>query len=135
MLPSGLPEIVDDVEMLARFLFSSGHMNSTGVKASAFLPRKEDRETSVSRHGAIPADDLWNLAAVAANGRKVYGAGIIPTGKVRDTDLDVISGEPPPRHAAIRDWPWNDADPQKEKARHKELALVLARDSELVLVP
>ena len=58
MLPSGLPENVDDQEDLARFLTQSNRFTTKLVKAAAFLPRAQDQETSVARHGKEPQYDL-----------------------------------------------------------------------------
>ena len=68
MLPSGLPEHIDDDEDLARFLVQSNQFNSTSVKPSAFLPNRQDLETSVSRHGREPLARLWELGLAAAGG-------------------------------------------------------------------
>lgn len=125
-LPSGLPKTVEDDEDLARFLFSSGQYNTTMVKHTAFLPSSQDQETSVFRHGAKPARDLWNLGSeLASSGRKLRGVAIVQARDVRNVGLDAIAAEPPPRHAAIRNWP-TDSDPILQKARQKELAMLLA---------
>ena len=125
-LPSGLPEIVEDGEDLARFLFSSGHYNTTAVRPAAFLPNSKDHETSVFRQGARPAKELWELGSdLAASGRDLRGVAIVKALDVRTAGLDVFAGEPPPRHAAIRNWP-ADNDPILQKARQKELAILLA---------
>ncbi len=125
-LPSGLPEDVDDGEDLARFLFSNSQFKSTGVKHSAFMPSPNDKETSVFRHGVKPAKELWKLGAdLAASGRNLHGAAILKAREVRKVTLDVLASEPPPRHAAIRKWP-TDSDPVLERARQKELAMLLA---------
>ena len=122
-LSSGLPEIVEDGEDLARFLFS-GHYNSTAVRPAAFLPSKE-QETSVFRHGAKPPKELWKLGSeLASSGRELRGVAIVKARDVRNVGLDVIAAEPPPRHAAIRNWP-TDNDPILQKARQKELAILL----------
>jgi hypothetical protein len=132
MLPSGLPEIVADEEDLARFLTSRGHFNSKVVKPSAFMPEIEDRETSVFRHGSEPRETLWAIGDEhAAQGRTIYGAGIIKARSVREIRLDVFPDEPPPRHAAIRGWPWTENDPDLRKAEHKEFAVLLASNAEL----
>jgi hypothetical protein len=133
MLPSGLPEIVADEEDLARFLTSSGHFNSKMVKPSAFMPEIEDRETSVFRHGNEPSQTLWAIGDEhAAQGRTIHGAAIIKARSVREIRLDVFQDEPPPRHAVIRNWPWTEPDPDLRKAAHKELAILLARDAQLL---
>ena len=133
MLPSGLPEIVADEEDLARFLTSRGHFNSQVVKPSAFMPEIEDRETSVFRHSNEPRDRLWTIGDEhAAQGRTIHGAAIIKTQSVRNVQLDVFPDEPPERHAAIRNWPWTENDPDLRKAKHKELAVSLANDAQLL---
>jgi hypothetical protein len=124
-LPSGLPEIVEDGEDLARFLFS-GHYKATAVKHTAFLPNPKDQETSVFRHTLKPAKELWKLGSdLASSGRDLRGVAIIKAYDVRNVGLDVIAAEPPQRHAAIRNWP-ADNDPILQKARQKELAILLA---------
>ncbi len=125
-LPSGLPDQVHDDEDLARFLVQSNQYNPILVKPAAFLPSPRDRETSVSRHGAKPLDQLWAIGAVAAGDRKLHGAAIIRAQVVAAAQLTVVADEPPPRHAVIRDWPWIDGDPELQKARQKEKAVILA---------
>ena len=126
-LPSGLPEIVEDGEDLARFLFSSGQYNTTAINHTAFLPSPKDHETSVFRHGANPAKELWKLGSdLASSGRNLRGVAIVKARDVRNAGLDVIAAEPPPRHAAIRYWP-ADSDPILQKAKQKEIAILLAR--------
>ena len=133
MLSSGLPDQVGDDEDLARFLTSSGQFSSLGVKQSAFLPSPISRETSVSRHGAEPKTVLWQLGKPAAGERTLHGVAILKAASVREVGLSVVADEPPLRHAAIRNWPWPEDDPEFRKAKHKELALCLAQKSTLVL--
>jgi len=132
-LPSGLPCVVDDEESLARFLVHRDQFSASIPKPSAFLPNRNDRETSVFRHGREPLEQLWAIGSAAASGRNIYGAAIIKAHAVRATGLTIDADEPPPRHAAIRNWSWNDADSILQKAQQKEKALVLASQSELVL--
>ena len=126
MLLSGLPEYIEDQEELARFLTQRNHYNLEGAKPSAFLPSPTSRESSVSRHGREPSDDLWELGYKAAGSRNLYGGVFITAEKVRENQLDVFPDEPPPRHAAIRNWPWMDYDLELQKAKQKELALALS---------
>jgi hypothetical protein len=133
MLPSGLPERVADDEDLARFLTSDSQFNSKMVKPSAFLPEPKSHETSVFRHGSEPRETLWAIAnEYAAQGRTIHGAAIFKTGEVRAARLEVLASEPPPRHAAIRNWPWIEDDPDLRKAQQKELATLLASKAELL---
>lgn len=134
-LPSSLPDIVADDEDVARFLTLSGQYNSTGAKHSAFLPNPKDRERSVFRHSSEPREGLWQLARehVIRDGQHLLGAALVRAGRVRSLRLEILAIEPPPRHAAIVCWPWPE-DPELRKAQQKELALVLAQHSQLVLV-
>jgi hypothetical protein len=126
MLPSGLPEDIENDEDLARFLVQRNQFNATSVKPSAFLPNPKDRETSVSRHGREPLDRLWSLGLRAAGTRRLYGAALVKAADVRAAQLDVAPAEPPDCHAVIRGWPWSESDPVEQKARQKERALFLA---------
>lgn len=127
MLLSGLPEQVGNEERLARFLTSSSHCNTTMVRPAAFLPETNAWETSVFRVVIGPLEGLWAVGAEhAAQGRNLHGAAIIEARNIRAVGLDVIAEEPPPMHAAIRNWPLLQNDPEMQKARHKELAIKLA---------
>ncbi len=126
MLPSGLPERVADDEDLARFLTQSSQFNRLVVKPAAFLPSPKSRETSVSRHGREPRRRLWEIGLEVVSTRKLYGAAIFKAAAVRAAELDVYSSEPPLLHAAIRDWCWVDADPDLQKAKQREQAVLVA---------
>ena len=115
-LPSGLPKIIGDQEDLARFLTQSSHFTAVMAKPSAFLPSVKGRETSVLRHGREPLDVLWSMGLDVAGSRKLYGAAVFKAGDVRFAHLEVNANEPPPRHAAIRGWPWVKDDPELQKA-------------------
>ena len=132
MLPSALPERVQDDEDLARFLTSSSQFNAKMVKPSAYLPCPKDSATSVFRHGSEPRDDLWqisdeNLTTV----RRIYGAAFIKAMQVRAASLDVAGEEPPPRHANIIGWPSAD-DPELQKAQQLEQAALIAQHADFV---
>jgi hypothetical protein len=132
-LPSGLDEIVAEDEDLARYLTSSSQFNAIMVKPAAFLPSPKDHETSVFRHGNEPRDRLWAIGSEhAAGGRNLHGAAICKAFHVRATQLEIIAGEPPLRHAAIRGWPFSEADAELQKAKQKELAAIIASNAELV---
>ena len=125
-LPSGLLEHIDDEEDLARFLTQSSHFNAIATRPGAFMPEPLRNETSVSRHGREPREDLWRLGEAAAGGRTLYGAALVKAKSVRKIGLDAGADEPPPRHAVIRGWPVMADDRQEHKAELKELALQLA---------
>jgi hypothetical protein len=131
-LPSGLPDLVADEEDLARFLTQSNQFNALVAKPAAFLPSPKDHETSVSRHGSEPVETLWEIGLNAAGDRNLYGAAIFKARSVRTAQLEVAADEPPPRHAAIRGWPWNEIDPELQKAKQKEMAAVIASGAVVV---
>jgi hypothetical protein len=131
-LPSGLFDSIFDDEDLARFLTQSSQFTATLVKPAAFLPSPKDRETSVSRHGSEPREDLWTIGLSAAGARPLYAAAIFKAQVVRAAQLEVAADEPPPRHAVIRGWPWDEADPELQKAKQKELALAIASQAHLL---
>lgn len=129
VLPSGLPEQVGDDEDLARFLTSSGHYSTVGIRPNAFIPSPRDRATSVSRHGRSPVNELKKLGelAVAASGRHLHGAAVFKAAAVRSAHLEVDASEPPDRHALIRKWPWVEGDPRASKAEQMMWAQALVR--------
>jgi len=131
---SGLPEQVADEEDLARFLTQSSQFNSLMAKPAAFLPNPKDQETSVFRHGDDPALRLWVIGRGSVGDRKLYGAAIVKTHVIRNVNLNVVADEPPPRHAAIREWPWLENDPELQKAQQKEMASVIASNAMLRLL-
>lgn len=136
ILPSGLPRLVEDKEYLARFLTSSRHFNTVRVKETAFLPPKppNDGETSVFRHGKSPRDELWAIGRKNLGGQcTLHGAAIFAARDVRNQELDVVSKEPPPRHANIMWWPENE-DRAEAKAKVKQRAIAIAACTILVKV-
>ena len=135
VLPSGLAEVIVDDEDLARFLTSSSQFNAHMAKPAAFLPNPPDRETSIFRHGNKPLDRLRAIGVEHVVGqRNLYGAAIFQARHVRAAQLDVVAVEPPLRHAAIRNWPWFESDPELQKAKQKEMAAVISSKAELVLL-
>lgn len=135
VLPSGLAEVIVDDEDLARFLTSSSQFNAHMAKPAAFLPNPQDRETSIFRHGNKPLNMLRAIGVEHVAGqRNLHGAAIFQAHHVRAAQLDVVAVEPPPRHAAIRNWPWLEGDPELQKAKQKEMAAVISSKAELVLL-
>lgn len=131
-LPSGLPEHVGDDENLARFLTQRSQFNSFGAKPAAFLPNPKHRNTSVFRIGNEPELLRQTWKETVTGDRVLKGAAICRAKDVRVIRLDVIVEEPPPAHANIEGWPWNETDPELQKAQQLELAGQLASVSEIV---
>ena len=131
VLRSGLPDVVDDKEDLARFLPSRSLFNSLMAKPAAFMPYKG--ETSVFRHGAEPRAELWQIAKDHALGdRTLHGAAIVRAQHVRGAGLDVVASEPPPRHASIIGWVSRPSNPDMEKADRLKQATLIAQQATLV---
>lgn len=133
-LPSGLPERVEDDENLARFLTSSSHFNSKGVRHQAFLPRPGTSATSVYRHEREPLADLWQIADDELKVHRTYGAAFVKAKSLREVLLDVVAAEKPPRHANIVGWPL-DNDPREQVAKQKVVAISIAQNAEMVSRP
>lgn len=132
VLSSGQPEHVADEEPLARFLTSDTQFNSQIAKPSGFLPGPNDNNTSVFRQNAEPLNALWETAdRELGTARRAKAAAILTAAHVRRATLEVQASEPPPRHADITHWPLVINDPIATKAKHKELALLLAQASAL----
>lgn len=134
MPPSELPEQIADDEDLSRFLTQRNQFTSLMAKPAAFLPSPKSQETSVFRHGEKPAERLWALGREATGERTLYGAAIFKAHVPRSVNLEVVSDEPPPRHAVIRGWPWLENNPELQKARQKEMALVIASNAVISLL-
>src|SRR6266704_3307857 len=54
-----------------------------------------------------------------------FNTEIVKPAAVRAALLTVEPNEPPPRHAAILGWPWMESDPELQRAKQKELALLI----------
>ena len=132
MLPSGLPEVVDDAEELARFLTQSGHFGADFAKPSAFLPDPKPRNTSVFRR-VTDSDALRRIwRETTSGGRPLKAVAIVVAAAVRSVGLDVVPEEPPPRHANLERWPWLEGDASLQKAKQLEIASRLAVESRLL---
>jgi len=134
MLLSGLPKHVSDEESLARFLNSSALFKKADgqIKPAAFMHRNE--ETSVFRQDTIGEESLWNIGEeIIPEGRRIHGIALIQAAGVRLAGLDVVAKEPPPKHANIVGWVAGSTT--INKARNKELAILLAQGAELKRKP
>lgn len=132
-LPSGLPEVVADEEMLTRFINSASRFNATMAKPAAFLPHPAHKNSSVFRmdgRDAIHANHVYGETSHSEQSLKAVA--ICTAATVRAQELDVVAQEPPPRHANIEGWNW-DSDPQMAKAHQKQQAGAIASKSDLVI--
>ncbi len=130
MSPTLLAAIISADETLSRFILSSGHFSKVTkrVKAEAFMPNR-DGEVSVFRVSDLDEPEICAIGDAVAKvvARNLHGRAELKARVVRHNDLDVVSAEPPVRHANIVGWP------EKDKARQKIIALQLATSATLLL--
>ncbi len=135
VLSSGLSSIPAPDETLSRALFSDNEFNTSGPKHSAFMPAKNN-ETSVFRQCDADLGLLQATCEAIAKdrGKAVKRVAVTTVGNVSQAGLVVAPVEPPPRHANIVGWPVS-ADPEREKADRKRIAMVIANGARLVPAP
>jgi hypothetical protein len=151
--PEALPPIVGDTELLARYVLSNSWLNRSNKLAPSLRPNALMPHPRVEL--SVFRIDGWGEGDIVHEGQKVAaerernhrererakgstypdakityayrGRGQIAVCHVRATrGLNVISAEPPPRHADIVGWP-----PLTNNKRHDE-AVQLAHALELV---
>ena len=127
ILPSGLPDHVDDAEEIARLISFSNQVAASGcIKPSAFMPNPKTMDKSVFRYGATNLPAIWQAAKTHLPSSPIHGVAICLAKSVREAQLEVDASEPPDRHANIVNWPCLGTDPEADKAIWKERALVIA---------
>lgn len=129
-LKSGLQAEVGDEEFLARFLVRGGGRYKNGtVKPAAFLPHPKDNKTSVFRHEPSAEAELKKVALEQFPSHvKVGGVVFIKAKDVRKTKLNVVSEEPPMRHADLVGWPLS-YDGDMDIAKNNNLAQLLLKEA------
>ena len=111
--PDSIP-LVDDDELLARFIVSSNDFRSDQtVKPKLFLPFRHV-ELSVNRHRESSEEELWEVghSVAQARNRTLYGRADILAAKCRTAPLDVEPKPLPgnPNHADIVGFPEKKED-------------------------
>jgi hypothetical protein len=104
---SGVETEVGNDENLSHFIFSRTWFspNTARVKYNAFMPRKG--EVSVFRIDKLSEKQVWTIGRDVVGGgtKNPKARGDIKAAKVRESQLDVLAAEPPPRHANLVGWP------------------------------
>jgi len=114
-------------EILSRFVLKKDWYRSSdnSVKYAAFLPNPKNGETSVFRISGISDKEVWDIGnrEVAKDpNRPILGRADISASNALARGLEVLTNEPPERHANIVGWPG-------EKSKQKLLALELAAEA------
>ncbi len=147
-LPSGLPVVVEDEELLARHIFSINRsdlrVSKQGVvsaKASIFMPQPTDQGwlRSVTRTCALADDeaiqkDGQGVGELGSPNRVLHASALITAAAIRSVPvrnkdgsalgyMDVLADEPPLYHAHIVNYPEvvggdNPKELQKDCAQH-----------------
>jgi hypothetical protein len=130
-MPSDLPRELTDAEPIVRFVFHKSDVvpSKNTVRWRVFLPDKNRTETSVSRVQDLQDDDVWplgDLVAKLSGQNPPIAGGQLNVEHVRRHKLEVVSSEPPPRHAAIVHWP-AEKDRQMSYAQLLRQHVVLRR--------
>lgn len=127
--PHNLKATVEENEKLARYIFSTRHFvrQPPRVKAEAYMPTRG--EVSVFRIDGLDQAAIWEIGSDIARKRvrTLYARGDTRAKDARRGGLDILSDEPPPRHANLVGWPDND------KPRQKLIALQIASVATLVV--
>ena len=96
-------------EAISRYLLQGGDYNASGrVKPRAFHPAPRDHKTSIFRVRGIKEQKIWKLGEIYVaqpRGKELRARVDLVAMDVIDTELQVESQEPPPRHGNIFGWP------------------------------
>lgn len=150
LLPSGLPVLVGDDEVLARHVFTvnkrdlrEGKKGVLTAKASVFMPQPspEGWVRSVSRTREMPDDeaiqrDGQGVGQIGVPPRVLYASAQLYAREVRKVEvknkagsvlghMDVVPEEPPPYHAHLVNYP-DLIDGENPKELQKDCAQNLA---------
>lgn len=115
---------------LSRFLFSKNQFSTLKkrVKYNAFVPHK--KEVSVYKTDNIDEREIWRIGkqfVATVRGKEIKARADIQEDIIIEQRLSVVSAPTPHfLHANIIDWP-------TEKSAIKLIAMVLAKNSKLVL--
>ena len=120
-MPEAIPELIEDDELLARYVMQSNHIRKSDktAKPDAFVPYPYS-DASVTRHINIPEEKVWQHGenVAAAQKKTLYGRADFPAVSPRGVSLDVIANptDDNPNHANVTGWP-NDKPSQKIMAQ------------------
>ncbi len=118
---------ISSSENLSRFILDKDYIRKKdgSVRWQAFKPPRNLR-LSVYRTTGVAEEEIWHigLSRVAEpQGKTLVGRADLIAFVVRKNKLDVVSQEPPERHADIINWP-------ERREMRNEIAMKLAKDAQ-----
>ncbi len=118
---------------VARYLYSGQNFSSNGVKANAFIDKRNLSELSVCVTTGLSEPEIWQIASVIRTDQAVKARADLLVREINVVSIErgialqvMIDGVPHPRHANIK-FP-----PLQESVR-RAIAAELANQSTLVL--
>ncbi len=130
-------------EILTRFIRYNSHFSvvTNRVKPDAFLPHRKRVDVSVFRisglndSAELSKNEVWEIGReyVQTEERPIKARTDLLAAIVYDNNLEVVSDEPPQRHANIMPFPAENS-PTDRKAR-RAIAIKLADASKLIVLP
>lgn len=130
-------------EILTCFIRYNSHFSvvTNRVKPDAFLPHRKRVDVSVFRisglndSAELSKNEVWEIGweYVQTEERPIKARADLLAAIVYDNNLEVVSDEPPQRHANIMPFPAENS-PTDRKAR-RAIAIKLADASKLIVLP
>ncbi len=124
------PNVVDDSELLARFILFSNRIRSDGsVKPDAFIPFPWP-DLSVTRHVGLSEAEIWELGQQVADSqtKPLYGRADVEASTIICQGLRIVPTLTPRNHADVTGWPL-------DKPSQKIIAQELAATAEWIANP
>ncbi len=118
---------ISPTENLSRFILDEDciRRKDGSVKWQAFKPPR-DLRLSVFRTTDVANGEIWHIGTsivAEPQGKTLVGRADLIALVVRNKGLDVVSQEPPERHAEIINWP-------ERREMRNEIAMKLAKNAE-----
>lgn len=130
-------------EVLTRFIRYNSHFSvvTNRVKPDAFLPHRKHIDVSVfciselNDNAELSKNEVWQIGweYVQTEERPIKARANLLAAVVYENNLEVVSDEPPQKHANITPFPAENS-PTDRKAR-RAIAIKLADASKLVVLP
>lgn len=119
---------ISSSENLSRFILDEDciRKKDNSVRWQAFKPPIRNLRLSVFRTTDVVEGEIWHIGSsivAGPQGKTLVGRADLIASVVRNNGLDVVSQEPPERHADIINWP------ERREVRN-EIAMKLAKNAQ-----